>query len=1038
MSRHFRRFIEFIAALVAVGVVIFLGVFWRLAAHPLAPTDLTLYAHRAVERFLPDGALTFTQAIVGWDNQTLALSLTTRDVAGHDAKRGIDWTAPSVVVQLKPFDLLRGRLIPLEVQAAHVRATVHAATPRAPRSALQRFAAHEIALGLLDELTNKNLRHALQLDDLAVQLEGPEADRALTLRWPRLWLAHNQHDLRVEAALDVLEKGQVAANVTLNATYDAARKQHTLAVTLNRLDPALLLRLRPDLLPDTKVDLPVTGAAQATFGKTLDLLAFDAKLSVEQGLVNAPALWDAPRSLRHLQLDAHYDRPNNRIDVKDLSVDFNGTKLALTLDAKPPLGNVPAGAKDMAFVLNLQLDRLPMDAYTAVWPKGVVPNVRVWVAENMSKGVFSKGVLTLNGRFNWNAMSDPDLDSGSGKISAKDARVRYLHGMPPLEGVSADATFDLDHMDVAVTGGGIGAIRLLPTTLKLTDFQKNVQYIDIPAKLTGSVHDVLALMDQPPLGYAKAVGLKPDESEGRVDGTLFLRFPLLNDLAMKDVEVRATANLVDLALPKLVPGLDIAEGNMALTVDKKGYALKGPALLKRVPLQISWQGFFGASSSVMAQATVSGALDQATLAKIAPTLTEAVKGTIPLTVHYTEPRKGAVQLAVELNLKNAALNVPQIVWSKAAGVPATLTVAAELPKSKPVVVRQIDLTGTGVRVHGSARLAASTFDLLSLDLKPAQIGRTNAALHFEQTGGPTGTMEIVADGEALDVSGLDTSGDPKAEKDRREKNVHFRLGRLITAPNGEMTSLVGRARRDGDGWQEIDFHGLADNHPVDIKLVPRGGKKSFQVACDDFGAMLKGIGLTDTLHGGSVDIRGESTVEHPNRIDGKIKIGAFTVSGLPILVRLVSAVSPLGIADLLTGDTSFDKLQGRFRWSADELEFIKIQMAGTSYGLNIGGRLRLADNVADLNGTLVPFSFMNSLIGAIPMIGDVITGGDGQGVIAASYAVRGKLSDAQISVNPVSLLTPGFLRNLFFGTNEAAADSDVSPEQPKKEDGEKE
>jgi hypothetical protein len=37
----------------------------------------------------------------------------------------------------------------------------------------------------------------------------------------------------------------------------------------------------------------------------------------------------------------------------------------------------------------------------------------------------------------------------------------------------------------------------------------------------------------------------------------------------------------------------------------------------------------------------------------------------------------------------------------------------------------------------------------------------------------------------------------------------------------------------------------------------------------------------------------------------------------------------------------------------------------------------------------------------------------GSGVFAARYSVRGKLADPKIGVNPLSALTPGFLRNVF-------------------------
>jgi hypothetical protein len=82
---------------------------------------------------------------------------------------------------------------------------------------------------------------------------------------------------------------------------------------------------------------------------------------------------------------------------------------------------------------------------------------------------------------------------------------------------------------------------------------------------------------------------------------------------------------------------------------------------------------------------------------------------------------------------------------------------------------------------------------------------------------------------------------------------------------------------------------------------------------------------------------------------------------------------------------------------------------------------------ANLHGTLVPFSMFNRILGSIPLIGDILTGGDGGGVLAVAYDIKGSLADPKIDVNPVSLLTPGFLRNLFFGGDDG--DNEIPPEE---------
>jgi hypothetical protein len=49
------------------------------------------------------------------------------------------------------------------------------------------------------------------------------------------------------------------------------------------------------------------------------------------------------------------------------------------------------------------------------------------------------------------------------------------------------------------------------------------------------------------------------------------------------------------------------------------------------------------------------------------------------------------------------------------------------------------------------------------------------------------------------------------------------------------------------------------------------------------------------------------------------------------------------------------------------------------------------------------------------VIGRIFTSERGGGLFAASYSVRGPTADPDVSVNPLSVLAPGFLRGLFGG-----------------------
>ncbi|HIM45462.1 MAG TPA: hypothetical protein EYM34_04250, partial [Alphaproteobacteria bacterium] len=107
--------------------------------------------------------------------------------------------------------------------------------------------------------------------------------------------------------------------------------------------------------------------------------------------------------------------------------------------------------------------------------------------------------------------------------------------------------------------------------------------------------------------------------------------------------------------------------------------------------------------------------------------------------------------------------------------------------------------------------------------------------------------------------------------------------------------------------------------------------------------------------------------------------------------------------------------------------------AGISIGVNASGKINLDNDQVDVRGTIVPVYAINSLLGNIPLIGDLLVGGEGEGIFAATYSVTGTTEEPKITVNPLAVLAPGFLRNLFSifdGDSGDSGDGSQAPLQP--------
>jgi hypothetical protein len=67
-------------------------------------------------------------------------------------------------------------------------------------------------------------------------------------------------------------------------------------------------------------------------------------------------------------------------------------------------------------------------------------------------------------------------------------------------------------------------------------------------------------------------------------------------------------------------------------------------------------------------------------------------------------------------------------------------------------------------------------------------------------------------------------------------------------------------------------------------------------------------------------------------------------------------------------------------------------------------------NIVSLRGTLVPATKLNSIIAAIPVVGEILVGSKtGDGVVGVSFKMKGPPKNIKTSVNPIKTLTPRFI-----------------------------
>jgi hypothetical protein len=232
------------------------------------------------------------------------------------------------------------------------------------------------------------------------------------------------------------------------------------------------------------------------------------------------------------------------------------------------------------------------------------------------------------------------------------------------------------------------------------------------------------------------------------------------------------------------------------------------------------------------------------------------------------------------------------------------------------------------------------------------------------------------------------------------------LDEVTVGPARAITSVKLDAAYDGLHWEHMQAAGvLPGGKPLNLRWLPAAnGTHELSIVAEDAGDALKLLGLVDNVVGGRLSITGTAVDSEPKRpIKGHAEISEYRLVKQSALVRLLTIATLTGLADVLTGEGfQMYKFTGDFVRTGGRID---IPLARTFVDYD-------ADKI-DIRGTVVPAYALNSLIGQIPIIGYLLTGGEGGGLFAVVYNATGKLSQPTLIVNPLSALAPGFLRGVF-------------------------
>ncbi|AVO39339.2 AsmA-like C-terminal region-containing protein [Pukyongiella litopenaei] len=785
---------------------------------------------------------------------------------------------------------------------------------------------------------------------------------------------------------------------------------------------------------DATRPVPFSGArGYFTFDPRIGTLVFD-ELSVESdwitGRADGTAMLsgieagalsglDGQFTFRGLRLnpDDRYDEP---LDLDGMTADFrldlNPFRLTLgeALVTTPherlrAWGVLDANPEGWQLALDAEMGHLATDRLLVLWPQRVAPKPRRWVETNLHAGDLSDIDFALR-------LAQGNRPVIHADFGFSDVTARVLKTQPPVTNGTGTASLTGNRFVVSATGGQItadqgGALDIAGTSFIVPDVAvKPATPGLVRLKADGPITAVLSLLNRPPLSVIDKTPLPVDMADGRLRAEGTIAFPMKKKVPFEDLEFHFSGDLTGLRSDVLVPGHEVSARALRIEGNQDAVRIEGDGLIGELPVRVAWRQPLGKSAAGQGS-TLTGTVELSartvdTFRLGLPPGSVAGKGqaTFALDLKPDTPP----ELALSSDLRGVRLSLGSLGWSKAADTAGRLDLSARLGDRARVDRLELEAAGLSVAGRVTTRtgggLDRAEFDRVRLggwlDVRAELVGQGNGPPVIRVHGGQL-DLRRASFGRG---SGTGASGPLDAALDRLQVTDTIAL----TGFTGNFVTTGGLSG---------PFRGrINGGAAVTGRIAPQAGRSAIHLKSDDAGGVFRDAGILRNGRGGELDLT-LTPASTPGEFNGRLAVRDTRVQDAPAMAALLNSISLVGLLNELSGQgILFGNVDARFRLGPRQLTLFESSATGASIGLSMDGIYDVVNGRLNMQGVVSPIYMLNAVGAPLSR--------RGEGLIGFNYTLTGAAASPNVSVNPLSALAPGILRDLFRG---APPPSDGSP-----------
>lgn len=718
--------------------------------------------------------------------------------------------------------------------------------------------------------------------------------------------------------------------------------------------------------------------------------------------------FEAPILIKSIDVAGRIDADNETLSIESYSLDrethtINGTFFTQR-GSEGDLQSLKASGQ-MSGVMS-------SDELLQVWPVKFADGARRW----LERSVITSEIDRLSFEADYGLNEDNEFVEKSMNLdwTVRNSDVRYISTMTPLTQAFGKANISNNALSVELEGGMIGSINALPSRVNIPRLRPKGGDMIIQVNADGKASDLLGLINQDPFRFADRYGVDPETIEGQGQVALTITRPLLEFFDQNRIQYSATGTMTGVSAPFRVGLHQLKDGDVSLEIDKTGLRVNGPVNIGPWRTNLEWREVFD-NGLTPTQYRVFGPMEHTVLDDLGLGLREYFDGSIGVEINAVGQGVTINSATLQADLKETEITFGEF-WSKPLGVPGQIK--ASLTRGvEGTNFQSFDITAPELDMRGSLSLTPqyALRELLFDQLKISDV--VDGRLQIK----PDADRELLSaslTGKRLDVSTvLDQSLTSQTSSVDVPILFSAQVDTLVLDPLFETQDTSLLYSHNGLAMTSLRLSGETADGPIsadlrtDVENKTRVVRASIPNAAQAAEAFLGLKSMNDGVltMDGNLPLPGEE-----GAYVGKVIIEDFTLQEAPVLAQLLSLGSLTGLFDTLSGEgLGFDRFEAPFQLLGGVLTIRNASVYGPALGMTGEGNININDRTVDIDGALVPAYTANSLLGDIPVLGELLVGKKGEGVFALSYSVEGAFEATQISVNPLSALTPGFLRGIF-------------------------